>query len=236
VTSTIDVTWFHVEPSDPPDHLVQLLTDDERRRADRLLVDRPRRVFAAARVALRILLARELGTTAESLRFTEGPHGKPALTPDAGLGFNLSHSGTTVAIALARNTELGVDVEELRSGVRTVNLARRFFDPQENRIVEGLPEGAVRDRAFFHFWTAKEAVLKATGSGLSVPVRTVVISPDPDDAPRVLRVGDDPHEADAWTLWRIEEPGEFLATVAARRAADRRLRVRRFSFPRSNPA
>lgn len=236
MTPTIDVYWFRVEPTDPPDDLEPLLSADERQRAERLLVDRPRRVFAAARTALRILLARELRTTPGALRFIEGPHGKPALAPDAGLGFNQSHSGTTVVIALARNTDIGVDVEELRTGVRTGNLARRFFDPDESRVVEELPEGSARNRAFFHFWTAKEAVLKATGSGLSVPVRTVVISPDPDDAPRVVRLGDDRFEAGAWSLWRFEAPGEFLATVAARSAAGHRLRVRRFSFPRSNPA
>jgi 4'-phosphopantetheinyl transferase len=230
VTPTIDLSWFRLDPADPPPEFTHLLADDEHRRADRLRVEQPRRVFVAARIALRLLLAPEAGVPAEALRFTEGPHGKPALVPDAGLGFNLSHSGDTVVIAVARGLSLGVDVEELRSRVRTGALARRFFDASESHIVESLPEGAERHRAFFHFWTSKEAVLKATGSGLTVPVRTVVVSADPDAAPRVLRIGGDRRAAETWSLWRFEQAGAFMATVAARGAADHRLRVRRFRF------
>ena len=212
----VTLRWFRVDldaelrPAD-----LTLLDDGERARANRFTVDGPRAVFVAARAALRRLLAAELGLSPYELAFSYGPNGKPRLEPQSALHFNLSHSGGAVVIAFAHGTPLGVDVEELRPTVSTLRLARRFFAPEEAAAVEN-SDGVHRLRAFFHCWTAKEAVLKATGSGLTVPVREVVVDPDPDLPPRVVTFGSDVKEASRWTLLRHETASGWIATVAMR--------------------
>jgi phosphopantetheinyl transferase len=51
----------------------------------------------------------------DRLTFTAGPHGKPSLTDRAGpvesVRFNLAHSDDSALIAVARDREVGVDVE-----------------------------------------------------------------------------------------------------------------------------
>ena len=202
----------------PPDDLAPdrgLLDPGESARAARFTVDHPRRVFITARAALRRVLGERLGRDPESLAFTLGPHGKPDLDPPSSLKFNLSHSGDTIVIALTEGIELGVDVEELGRVTPTERLARRFFAEREARAVEEAVE-ADRNRVFFHCWTAKEAVLKATGSGLTVPVREVEVDPDPDAPPRIVALGGDEAEAARWTLLRHEVPGRGIATIALR--------------------
>ncbi|MCD4747949.1 MAG: 4'-phosphopantetheinyl transferase superfamily protein [Thermoanaerobaculales bacterium] len=216
MSHVVRLLWFRVPASgDPRPEDLGLLDREERVRAERFTVDHPRRVFVAARAALRLFLGQELGADPATLKFSFGPHGKPRLDPPEDLHFNLSHSGVTVVMALAHGVEIGIDVEELRPTVSTLRLARRFFAPSEAAAVEA--EGdSERVRTFFHCWTAKEAVLKATGSGLTVPIHEVEVDPDPDRPPRVIAIGGKSEEAARWTLLRHEIPGDWIATVAIR--------------------
>src|SRR5690349_12338060 len=64
-----------------------VLSDDERRRADRFFAERHRAGFAIGRAALRTILGTYLAEAPERLDFRLNPHGKPMLD---GLEFNLS--------------------------------------------------------------------------------------------------------------------------------------------------
>ena len=191
------------------------LDETERRRADRFRAEASRNVFITAHAALRRALAERTGLDPRELRFTTGAHGKPFLDPASEWRFNLSHSGSTIAIALTRNLDLGVDVEELGRKTPYRRLARRFFTESEAAAVKHAGDD-MRPRVFFHCWTAKEAVLKATGSGLTVPVRDVEVDPDPDAPPRILSLAGDRDAADRWTLLRHERTGRSIVTVAFR--------------------
>lgn len=118
------------------------------------------------RAPLLAVLADYLQLDAASLRLETGEHGKPHLPNAHPLRFNWSHSGEFALLALARNVDPGVDIEQPREGVRTQELAERFFAPAEARALANLSESA-RDASFLQLWSAKEAVLKALGHGLS---------------------------------------------------------------------
>ncbi len=143
-----------------------LLSPDEVAKVDRFYTEELRTRAAAARGQLREALGEALGRPPASLRFVYGESGKPAL--EAGeLHFNLSHSGDRALLALA-HAPIGVDLELHRSaGYEEVG--RRFFAAGE---VARLLALAPADRAaeFFRTWTAKEAFLKCTGDGITVPL------------------------------------------------------------------
>ncbi|MEU8572516.1 4'-phosphopantetheinyl transferase superfamily protein [Streptomyces asoensis] len=123
-----------------------------------------------------------------------GPHGKPRLrTPPTGLSgepqaldFSVTHSGRLVGVAVCRDGEVGLDVEE--SGPGTVvdvdSAARVALSAAELAALRARPAGE-RQSAFLRTWTRKEAVLKALGTGLTVPLRELEVSP-PDRPPAVL--------------------------------------------------
>ncbi len=220
----VKLFWFRVPDQEPPSQAaLSLLDASERARSDRFKVERPRRIFVAARAALRSILGAELDLEPRSLRFLTEPHGKPHLEPSWDLGFNLAHSGSTVVIALAHGTAIGVDVEELGHDVPALRLARRFFTDTEANAVATARKGS-RLRVFHHCWTAKEAVLKATGSGLTVSVSTIDVDPDPNAPPRVCAIAGDGDVALLWNLLRHERRGEWIATVA-HQGAKRELKV-----------
>jgi 4'-phosphopantetheinyl transferase len=121
---------------------------------------------SAANRRLKALLAAYLDGDPEDLPLQRSPHGKPFLEGVANLHFNLSHSGTCTAIAVSREVEPGVDVEQPRRQRALLPLARRYFAPSEVEVLEALPE-ASRNDAFYSLWTCKEAVLKAQGRGIA---------------------------------------------------------------------
>jgi len=143
------------------------LSAQERERAARFLRDEDRRRWTVARAALRALLAAYADADRRTLRFTDGPHGKPALADAAaGLRFNLSHSAGTALVAVARDREVGVDVELPRRAVDHVALARRVLTAAEADRIAAIAEPAARERAFLRAWVRWEAALKCRGTGI----------------------------------------------------------------------
>lgn len=165
-----DVRVFRVDvPLDPAalDALAAALPDAERAWAAQLRAGAPRARFVAARAALRRLLAARLGCAPAAVPIVADARGKPVLAGGAGapLWFSVSHSGSIALVALAAEP-VGVDVEAERVLRDPVALAARFFSPGERGAVELAPVSE-RTRRFLELWTAKEAVLKASGAGLA---------------------------------------------------------------------
>jgi len=219
----------------PDDDVVEgfraLLTDDERRRADRFAQAVDRRQFAVGRALLRTILGRYLGRLPEGLRFTANAHGKPALEPapgvDPALRFNLAHSGTLVLYAITKGRDLGVDIERIRPDFGGQAIAARFFAPGEVDALLALPPEA-RTLAFFHGWTRKEAYIKAQGKGLALPLDEFEVAIDPDRPAALLSTRHDPVEASRWSLVGLPtEPGY----VAAACVEGRGWTLRRGSWP-----
>jgi len=156
------------------------IADSERTQAERMLHAERRRMFIAARGALRMLLGHYLGCDALSLSITRGPHGKPSLIAPAGaarLAFNVSHCEDRALIALGVAGGVGVDIERADRKVDAALLARRCLSTAEQRRLEARP-GAQRAARFLRYWTHKEAVAKALGAGLTLDFRTIEIDLD----------------------------------------------------------
>lgn len=146
-----------------------LLSEDERMRADRFLREADRRHFTFARAQLRRLLGAYLQATPASLSFSYASQGRPYLTgnfsrpiPD----FNIAHSSGTALFAFALEREVGVDIEFIREPVDETAIAKRYFHPKEAEALLSFPPSE-RSREFFRLWTRKEAYLKAGGEGVS---------------------------------------------------------------------
>jgi len=157
------------------DGLRELLSTDERTRAQRFVSAEDRERWVRARGILRALLGRYLDCDASALRFTIGSHGKPALLEEsaqtadsnASLCFNVSHSGDLALYAFAE-VPVGVDVEVARPGIDAIALAERVFGRGEAERLQRLPNSE-RDREFLRAWVRHEASLKCRGSRLGAP-------------------------------------------------------------------
>ena len=192
------------------------LSPAEAARAGRFLRAEDRDRSRVSHAALRLILAHALGVAAEALAFASGPAGKPELAgAHAGaLHFNLSHSGTRALVGVSPKAAIGVDVEALRPVPDALRIARAHFARAEAEALAALPPEAV-GAAFTGLWTRKEAVVKALGAGLSLPLDRLVLTLPPAPLRLVAIAGDDPA---AWSLHHLE-PGPGTVGTAAIRAA-----------------
>ncbi|VAW77368.1 hypothetical protein MNBD_GAMMA12-3642 [hydrothermal vent metagenome] len=123
--------------------------------------------FIITRAITRKIIADSINCPQNEIDFGIQQYGKPyCSTPNIGLHFNLSHSLDVGVIAINLTQEIGIDVQQHRPQQRIIKMAQRFFSDSEIQLIEQLPEADL-ERAFFHIWVRKEALLKATGTGFT---------------------------------------------------------------------
>ena len=191
--------------------LAQTLAPEESAKARQFRRPRDGDRYIFARGVLRTILARYLRIAPDTIRFSYGRFGKPALANDA-VRFSVSHSSNLVVCAVSGDTDVGVDIERVRSGPdREVGAC---LSPTALRPFSTLSD-ARRRRGFFQSWTRMEAYGKALGEGLEpalsffhtfVPANCEVIVP--------LRGEPDP-ERRCWIQDFSPQKG-YVAALAAR--------------------
>jgi len=112
-----------------------------------------------------------MGLPSETLAaWKTDPYGRPSLPGRP--AFNLTHSGRVVALAYRlpdeQNAALGLDVERIKR--LDFELFGPYMSEPEWREIRTAEDPETR---FFHFWTAKEAVMKAEGLGFHLPIEDI---------------------------------------------------------------
>ncbi|MFT4175836.1 MAG: 4'-phosphopantetheinyl transferase superfamily protein [Luteolibacter sp.] len=155
------------------------LTPEELERAAKFRFEKDANHWIACRAELRRLLAEELTGSADvnigaPLPLITSPFGKPLLAPPYDfLHFNLSHSPDLAVLAISDEGPVGIDLEPLSRAASLLGCESSFCHPRE---IENLPEESnARANKLLEIWTAKEAVLKALGTGLSIAPETIFI-------------------------------------------------------------
>lgn len=141
------------------------LSAEERTRAARFRFDRDRTSWVSSRVFLRTALGHYAGMDPADVELRAPEGGKPAL-PCGTVRFSLAHSGDIALCAVARDREVGVDVERVRDGLDVCAIAARTFAPEIARAIASA-ERPERIERFFAAWTEHEAWTKCLGSGLA---------------------------------------------------------------------
>jgi 4'-phosphopantetheinyl transferase len=141
-----------------------LLSDDEKQRAERFRFERDATRFRRCRAMLRLGLGWYSGQNPRNIAIDTGRFGKPFLRESSGLFFNVAHCDGLGVLAFSTRGEVGVDVEALHRTVEAMDIASAYFTPKEAAHIAAA--GAERNNAFLRLWTRKEAVLKAAGCGL----------------------------------------------------------------------
>jgi 4'-phosphopantetheinyl transferase len=193
------------QPQEMMEWFLQTLSADEHARAHKFHFEADRKRHIIGRGMSRLLLGHCLGIAGGQLRFEHTEFGKPYLQGGPSLGFNLSHSGELILVALARGRTIGIDVERMRADMVEAEIAQRFFSPRECAALAQLAPD-LQCEAFFACWTRKEAYLKARGDGLSLPLDQFDVAFAPGEVPRLIETRHDPAEIQRWTI-RALDPG-----------------------------
>jgi 4'-phosphopantetheinyl transferase len=204
------------------DRYLPLLTPDEHERMARLIFDRDRQRFLLTRALVRTMLSRYAPVAPADWRFIANVHGRPEIAgrradvPD--LRFNISHTDGLVACAVTIGREVGVDVEHV--GRRLIHdVATRFFAPREVADLRALPE-TEQARAFFDYWTLKEAYIKARGFGLALPLADFAFHLSPERTPAISFEPALPDDPASWQFTQDWPTPTHRLGLAVRRTGD----------------
>lgn len=194
-----------------------LLAPDELARAGRYYFEKHRNYFIARRGLLRMVLSAYLGIAPTQLQFSYGPFGKPSLKTESYnrvIQFNLSHSNGMAAYVVSKDRRVGVDVEYLRTIPEATYIAEQFFSPYERNLIHSLPIEE-RSDAFIKIWACKEAFLKATGEGLTKPLKEIEILLNQGPEGQLSLNHGEQLEASSWRLETIRNIPGYIAVVVA---------------------
>lgn len=144
----------------------------ERERVARAATARARATFKASRWALRKTLARYLACAPGAIVLSEGRYGKPHLS-GGGLEFNVTHSGSHLLIAVSDGA-VGIDLETGLAFASLEDFCRQLA-PREAATILAAAGAAERTALLLRCWSRKEAVSKAIGLGLALPLRSYAV-------------------------------------------------------------
>jgi 4'-phosphopantetheinyl transferase len=199
-----------------------VLSEDERKRANRRVRPADRRSFVVTRSALRLLLASRTGLRPVDIAFETNRFGKPRLANQSferRVSFNISHTAGVALIALG-TSDIGVDVERRRDPVDDELPTRYFAAAERQQLLQ--VSGAARADVRVGLWVRKEAYLKAVGCGLFRALDSFTVTMDAEQL------------VDGWKIVELEMPPGYAAAVAAS-GSDWTLRVADFSWKELPP-
>lgn len=188
-----------------------LLSPDEIQRAERFRFQRDHDRFVLSRGSLRQILGRYTNRKPESVEFAYDTLGKPSLRDTDCLVFNVSHASDTGLIAITRQHRIGIDVEYIRPMPYLKNIATHYFSTQEAAALERMPDD-IKLPVFFIYWTAKEAISKALGKGLSMTLSAIQIDVQPDFNTRIISIPDE--DISTWSIIHFCPAPDYQATLA----------------------
>lgn len=85
------------------------------------------------------------------------------------LDFNISHSGCYVVCAMSDHCRIGIDIEEIHA-LQIEDFKNQFSEYEWSRI--DMADNRMKE--FYKCWTGKEAIIKADGRGLNLPLQNIL--------------------------------------------------------------
>lgn len=150
----------------------KFLSEPEYARISRLLLPEKRDLLAATLAERRHLLAGLLGSEPAGLRIAHDDQGKPGLPDYPDISISFSDSEGWNGLALSRGRPVGIDVELARP-VRWEPMLTMLSEDNEADDIRTVLADRAGQEPFFRCWTAKEAILKAAGTGLKGGARRI---------------------------------------------------------------
>ncbi|MFN0127473.1 MAG: 4'-phosphopantetheinyl transferase family protein [Verrucomicrobiales bacterium] len=175
MTSPLEVHIARIESIHAPAS-VPCLSPPEEARAQRFHDRTHAATWRAGRAWIRQRLASTLGSAAPDLTITPDPRGRPRVDgAPQGFDANWSHSGPWIALVISRSGPAGVDIEQLRPDLPHQELAPVVCSPGELKALDALAHDTAARHHFLRLWTAKEALMKATGLGAALDPASIEV-------------------------------------------------------------
>jgi 4'-phosphopantetheinyl transferase len=193
----------------------KILSIDEKVRINRFRYENHKQRYTAAHAGLRKVLSKYIPLKPEDITFETNAFGKPALGKEHmhdEVQFNLSHSGELALVAVVKGRSVGIDVEWIKPLSDHLKIAERHFTSDEVGALNQMNRSSSA-KSFIQLWAGKESLIKARGSGLSIPLNQfnlvgLIASPDYHVCTVV-----DPADNRTWSVSPLNLKSGYLGAV-----------------------
>ena len=186
-----------------------ILSEGERSRIDWFSFPQVQKNYIISQGVLRSILAGYLNIEPLQVKLSKHAKGKPFVTNDSSLFFNLSNSGKKAVFSFSRDNEVGIDLEMIRALPDLEELIQKNFSQKEVDYIVKNPEEKLK--RFFLFWTIKESYLKAIGEGMRLAPDNLEFSIENDTIKFLGAKGfDDPTE---WLFKQFDLEDNYVGTI-----------------------
>lgn len=140
--------------------LADVLSEREQEKASRMFSAKDKERYVVSKFCLRTILSLCLNVPASEIDFIVHEHKKPTVK---NVEFNISHTGDYVLIAISPKA-VGIDLEYLNREFDFKSILDITFSKRE---IDFIGDKDIDPTNFYAMWTRKEALLKASGEGIS---------------------------------------------------------------------
>ena len=141
------------------------LSPEEIHRSERYAVPGLGNDFITQKGLLRLLLSEYLDQNPANITFSSTKTGKPFIKGE-NLNFNISHSCDLFVCGISPDLALGLDIQYVYPITPLDRMIKKVCCETEIQLLDAVPSSELLDH-FFTIWAAKEAVLKASGTGFN---------------------------------------------------------------------
>jgi len=166
---------------------------------------------------LRYILSYYTKQQPNDIEFTYNEYGKPFLK-NSNIHFNMSHSHNLASYIVALNYKVGIDIELHDNNLNIKELASLVLTQGESKHLSTLkPKEQIE--FFYHLWTKKESLIKATGQGLSYPINTIEAI-DLSFGQGVFLTNARNELQQEWYCYELQTPKNYSGAIAIDRKID----------------
>ncbi len=148
------------------------LSTEERAKASSFRIERDKITYVVCHYWLRKILSELLQISMQNVMLTVEASAKPFLVNDllsaekSNVNFNISHSADYFVIAVNKNFQVGVDIEQFTTRADFADVVNNYFTNAEKQQWQLLDQ-MQKSRYFSEVWTQKEAIVKTSGLGVT---------------------------------------------------------------------
>jgi 4'-phosphopantetheinyl transferase len=215
--SEIHVWWSMLDQHQHDvNNYYKMLSHKEQKRVSQFRSQLLRDRQIVSRGILKQLISKYISTDPEEIEFTYNKYGKPLLCgkfDKINLFFSISHSEEVGMFAFAKGNAIGVDVErfqELFVDLEGV-IKLCFSDFEKSWFTDVSPK--MKNEVFYKIWTAKEAFIKAMGTGLSFPLTNISYKLNKDNDLSFHSISNYCKDMRKWEIVTFNLQSDFIASL-----------------------
>jgi len=193
-TSKVEVikeleTWI-IKTTDFNDQiplLSQYLSIKDTIEKEKIIKENFKKKFIVRKSLLRIILSDKLGISPQEVEFSLNDYGKPFLnySNTEKIYFNISHSLDYFLIGVSKKSDLGVDIECIRTLSNVTSLSEFVFSDEEKYILNSIAPQLYED-FFYKIWVQKESISKAIGMGMNIDFKKISVYKNINETEKVI--------------------------------------------------